>query len=236
MPSTDLSGKETNLGATATIDRDARTRVLVADDHEVIRQGLRALLEEENDYEVCGEAANGWEAVEKARRLRPDVVVLDVSMPGLNGLEAARQIRGARLETEIMVLTGYDSEQLAQKLLAAGVHGYLLKSDLPSDLLAGINSLRQHRPFFSTKITTMVLNGYVSTLTDESSLDASLTARERQIIQLLAEGKSNKEVANSLGISVKTAETHRARLMQKLNLHSIADVVHYAVRNRIIEP
>jgi DNA-binding NarL/FixJ family response regulator len=215
-----------------------KTRILLVDDHELVRKGLRALLETSEINEICGEAKDGREAIEKARQLRPDVVVLDVCMPELNGLEAAREIKRAVDGAEVLALTVSDSEQMAQELLKAGVCGYLLKSDAGRDLVKGVESLREHRPFFTSKIAKMVLEGYLRAMADSSSADGSgvnLTDRERQIVQLLAEGKSNKEIAELLQITVKTVETHRANVMHKLNLHSIGDLVRYAIRNEIIE-
>ncbi|MGH9360147.1 MAG: response regulator [Terriglobia bacterium] len=212
---------------------------MLVDDHELVRKGLRFILEQNPQYEICGEAGNGREAIEKARELAPDVVILDISMPELNGLEAAREIRTAAPRVEILALTVSDSEQLAQQLLSAGVRGYLLKSDAARDLAAGVESLLQRRPFFTSKIARMVLQGYLDSLANADqpkALSAQLTSRERQIIQLLAEGKSSKDVAIILGITVKTAETHRANIMRKLDLHSISDLVRFAIRNEITEP
>ncbi len=210
-------------------------RILVADDHEYIRLGLRELIKTEPGFEICAEAANGQEAVEKTQNLKPDVVVLDVSMPGLNGIEATRQIMRKVPETEVLVLTVYESEQLISELLNAGARGYLLKSDAGRELLVAIESLHQRRPFFTSKVARMVLRGYLQGAAFGDHPSESLTPRERQITQLLAEGKTNKDVAVIQGITVKTAETHRANLMRKLDLHSISDLVHYAVRNQIIE-
>jgi DNA-binding NarL/FixJ family response regulator len=215
-----------------------KTRILLVDDHELVRKGLRALLEASENNEICGEAKDGREAIEKARQLRPDVVVLDVCMPELNGLEAAKEIKRAVDSAEVLALTVSDSEQLAQELLKAGVYGYLLKSDAGRDLVKGVESLREHRPFFTSKVAKMVLEGYLRAMAQDSRADTtgvSLTDKERQIIQLLAEGKSNKEIADVLQITVKTAETHRANIMHKLSLHSIGDLVRYAIRNEIIE-
>jgi DNA-binding NarL/FixJ family response regulator len=214
-------------------------RILVADDHDVVRQGLRALLETQKSWQVCAEAATGREAVERARREKPDVVVLDITMPELNGLEAARQILQALPHTEIVILTMHESEEMARQVLAVGVHGYVLKSDAARELVAAVEALAEHKPYFTTRVSQMVLEGY---LKSEASGPAALprfrrlTAREREVVQLLAEGKSNKEVAARLGISVKTAETHRGNIMRKLNLHSVAELVHYAVRNQIVQP
>ncbi len=227
------------LSADTVRAQSAPIRVLLVDDHELVRKGIRTLLESNPRYQVCGEACDGRQAVAKAHQLRPDVVVMDVCMPELNGLEAAREIRQSLDQTEVLALTVTDSEQLAQQLLSAGVRGYLLKSDAARDLLTGVESLKEHRPFFSSKIARMVLDGYLKAAARQGTVggfSVSLTGRERHIIQLLAEGKSNKEVADALGITVKTSETHRANIMHKLNLHSIGDLVHYAVRNQMIEP
>ena len=215
-----------------------KVRILLADDHELVRRGLRAILAADPRYEICGEASNGREAIEKARQLEPDLVILDISMPELNGLEAAREIKRSAARTEVLALTVNDSEQLAQELLNIGVRGYLLKSDAARDLVAGVESLQQHRPFFTSKIAQMVLRGYLGSVAnaprpDDSS--ASLTPRERQIVQLLAEGRSSKEIADLLDITLKTSETHRANIMRKLNLHSITDLVRFAIRNEIID-
>lgn len=223
-------------GAASGRPTEGLTRILIADDHESVRQGLRELIKSEATFEVCGEAADGWDAAERARQLRPDVVVLDVSMPGLNGVEATRQIVKDNPAAEVLILTVYESEQIIEELLNAGARGYLLKSDVGRDLLLAINSLSRHRPFFTSKVARIVLEGYLEkTSQAPRSGSLGLTTTERQVVQLLAEGKSNKEVAVIQGIEVKTAETHRANLMRKLGLHSVCDLVHYAVRNQIIE-
>ncbi|MGH9377902.1 MAG: response regulator [Terriglobia bacterium] len=211
------------------------TRVLVADDHESVRRGIRELIKTDPALEMCGESANGWEAVEKARALKPDVAVLDMSMPRMNGLEAARKITKENPSIEVMILTVHDSEQLIEEVLTAGAHGYMLKSDIGQDLLTAISSLSRRRPFFTVKVARMVLKGYLGSTARAGGSYQDLTSRERQVIQLLAEGKSSKEVAVIQDIAVKTAETHRTNLMRKLGLHSICDLVHYAVRNQIIE-
>jgi DNA-binding NarL/FixJ family response regulator len=168
-------------------------------------------------------------------QLKPDIVALDLSMPVLNGLEATRQIRMACPETEVLILTVHESEQMVRDVLQAGAHGYILKSDAARDLTTAIDSLSQHRPFFTSKVGKMVLDGFLTAAQERQAPASVLSAREREIVQLLAEGKSNKEVAAVLGISVKTAETHRNRIMRKLKLYSICDLVHYAVRNEIVE-
>jgi DNA-binding NarL/FixJ family response regulator len=211
-------------------------RILVADDHQVVRTGLRTLLESKTGWQVCAEAANGREAVEKAGQLKPDVAVLDIGMPLLNGVEATRQIRKLSPQTEILILTMHDSELLIQEVLAAGAHGYILKDDADRNLVAAVDALRRHKPYLSSRVSESVSNqaGGDATAFSPSSRNR-LTPREREVLQLLAEGKSNKEVAAILEISVKTAETHRANIMLKLDFHSVTELVRYAVRNKIIQ-
>ena len=210
-------------------------RILVADDHQVVRTGLRALLESKAGWQVCAEASNGREAVEKAGQHKPDVAVLDIGMPLLNGVEATRQIRKLSPQTEILILTMHDSEQLIQEVLGAGAHGYILKDDADRNLIAAVDALRRHKPYLSSRVSEAVSNATSPAQDGSNSSRSRLTPREREIVQLLAEGKSNKEVAGYLGISVKTAETHRANIMLKLDFHSLADLVRYAVRNNIIQ-
>jgi DNA-binding NarL/FixJ family response regulator len=211
-------------------------RILVADDHEVVRKGVCSLLETHPGWTVVGEATTGRDAVKKAEKLKPDVVVLDYSMPELNGLEAIRQILKAVPQAEVLVLTMHDSEQVTRHVLAAGARGYVLKSDAALNLVAAVEALRQHKPFLTAAVSEMVFRDFQKSSRSEDSLPGDrLTQREREIVQLLAEGKSNKEVASLLGISIKTAETHRRNVLGKLNLHSISDLVHYAIRNKIIE-
>jgi DNA-binding NarL/FixJ family response regulator len=215
-------------------------RAVIADDHDVVRSGLRSLLVAAG-IQVVGEASNGREAVERSRELKPDVVVMDISMPELNGLEATRQIIAELPGTEVLILTMHQAEELVRQVLDTGARGYMLKSDAARELVMAVQALRQHQPFLTTKISEMVLSGYLRKNANPPSMTptggtARLTPREREIMQLLAEGNSNKEVAGKLGISVKTAETHRSRVMAKLNLNSITDLVRYAVRNGIVEP
>lgn len=213
-------------------------RILVADDHDVVRTGLRKLLLERAGWEVCGEAKTGREAVALAIKLAPNVVVMDISMPELNGLEAARQIRKALPRCEILILTLHLSDQLAFQSAEAGVRGYVLKSDANRDLVAAVEALALHRTFFTTKISEMMLDRFRTRKDKRNELGIPhdrLTSRQREIVQLLAEGKSSKNVAGVLNISVKTAETHRANIMRKLELHSVSDLVRYAVKNQIIE-
>jgi DNA-binding NarL/FixJ family response regulator len=213
--------------------------ILIADDHDVVRRGLKSLLQSHPGWEVCAEASNGREAVELAKNLKPQVVVLDVTMPGLGGLEATRQILGVLPRTEILILTMHESEELVGEVLEAGARGYVLKTDTGRDLLRAVEAVSEHKPFFTTKIAEMVLHGYLERKRQPvaaRSQPGSLTAREREVIHLLAEGKSNKQVATILGIATKTAEAHRINIMRKLNLHSIVEVVRYAVRNQLLSP
>jgi DNA-binding NarL/FixJ family response regulator len=211
-------------------------RILIADDHEVARRGVRSLLEAHPGWEVCGEAKDGREAVECANKMKPDVVLLDIGMPNLNGLDAARQILAASPETRILILTMHDSEQVVREVLAVGARGFLLKSDAGRDVVAAVEALQHNRTFFTTRVAQMVLEGYLhpSDGTDRPARHI-LTPREREVIQLLAEGRTTKEVAVTLNLSVKTAETHRTNLMRKLDLHSVADLTLYAVRNSIVQ-
>jgi DNA-binding NarL/FixJ family response regulator len=211
-------------------------RVLVADDHGVVLRGMCELIDSSPHCEVVATATTGQEAAAKVRQFRPDVAVLDINMPVLNGIEATCKIHSEVPETAVLILTAYDSEQLANATLRAGARGYVLKSDAAVDLVRAVESLGQGRPFFSTPLAQMVLNGYLEAQNRQGP-DAAmgLTPIERQIIQLLAEGYSNKEVAVRQGITPKTAETHHANIMRKLGLKSMSDIVHFAVRNRIIE-
>jgi DNA-binding NarL/FixJ family response regulator len=213
-------------------------RILIVDDHAVVRRGVRSLLESEEGFAITGEAATGREAVDMARRLQPDVVVMDLSLPELNGLDATRQILKDSPRSEILVLTMHHSEELARDVLQAGARGYVLKSDADQSLIAAVKSLREHKPFLSSRVTEFVLDDYLrrTDAIEEALSREAVTAREREIIQLLAEGKSNKETASTLGISVKTIEAHRANIMRKLRLRSVSELVRYAIRNKIVQP
>ena len=213
-------------------------RILVADDHDIMRRGLKQLLTAKPGWEVCAEAKNGREAVAMAEQSKPEVVVMDISMPELNGLEAARQIKKALPKTEIVILTLHFSDQLVHDIVEAGARGYIMKSDADRDLVAAVEAVSHRRSFFTPKAAEMVLNGFRkrNARTElPQEYRNRLTPREREIVQLLAEGKSSKEVAVALGISVKTAETHRANIMRKLEIHSVSELVLYAVKNQIIE-
>ena len=210
-------------------------RILVADDHQVVRTGLRALLESKTGWRVCAEAANGREAVEKATELQPEVAILDIGMPLLNGMEATRQIRKVSPGTEILILTMHDSEHMIQGVLEAGARGYILKDDADRNLLAAVEALRRHKPYLSTRVSAAASRVARRDAVGTERPARPLTPREREIVQLLAEGQSTKEVATYLKISVKTAETHRANIMLKMGFHSLTELVRYAVKNKIIQ-
>ena len=210
------------------------TRLLIADDFPLFRKGVREFLESQKDYEVIGEAATGREALNKAKHLKPHVVILDIGMPELNGLDATREILKAIPGTEVIILSLHESEDLVHQVLEAGARGYVLKSDAESTLLEAVEAVRHHRAFFASKIAAMVLETYLKGGKDVRGEKAHrLTSRERQIVQLLAEGKSNKEVASTLGISLHTAVTHRSNIMRKLEVHSVSELVRYAIRNNL---
>jgi DNA-binding NarL/FixJ family response regulator len=213
-------------------------RILVVDDHDIIRRGLKQLLTSRPGWEVCGEAKTGREAVALAKQLQPDIVVMDVSMPELDGLEAARKINKLFPKMGILILTLHFSDPLVRDIVAAGARAYILKSDAARDLVVGVEALANQQTFFTPRAADVLLNAFSR---KNSQLDlrvlnrSRLTPREREIVKLLAEGKTSREAALALGISVKTAETHRANIMRKLEVHSVSEVVRYAVQNHIIE-
>lgn len=213
-----------------------KTRILLADDHGVVRKGLRFLLESEADLEVAGEAADGREAVDLTDQLRPDVVVMDIAMPRLNGIDATSQIVKRHPTTGVIILSMHSDEQYLMRALSSGARGYLLKDSAESDLIRAVRTVREGKPFFSPEISQTLLEDYLRQLQERGVSDSYdlLTDREKEVLQLLAEGKSNKEVATVLNLSPYTVETHRTRIMQKLNLHNTAEIVLYAVRKRII--
>ena len=212
-------------------------RILIADDHQLFRYGVRALLQSHAGWEICGEARTGREAVAKAIELKPDIVILDIIMPELNGVDAARRIRIASKNTEILILSMHYSDQLIREIVDAGARGYVLKSDPDYDLLIAVETLAKHEPFFTSQAAEVIRSEFN---TDEPVrkipkwLRNRVTSREREIIQLLAEGNRGKEIASSLGISFKTVESHRSNVMRKLEMHNISELVRYAVRNQII--
>jgi DNA-binding NarL/FixJ family response regulator len=211
-------------------------RILIADDHELVRRGLTAELSQVPGWTVVAAVANGREAVASAATLKPDIVVLDLTMPELNGLDAARRILADEPAARILILTAHESEQLVREVLGAGAQGYVLKSDAGRVLVAALHALLDGRPFFTSNVARMVLDGYLRSESQDAGSVPALSAREREIVQLLAEGNGNKDVARVLNISVKTAETHRSNIMRKMGFGSLAELVRYAIRNKIIEP
>ncbi len=212
-------------------------RILVADDHDVVRQGLRSLLESRAGWEVCGEASNGREAVEMSVQLKPEIVIMDIAMPTMTGLEATRQILKASPKTQVIVLTMHESEELLREVLDAGARGYVLKTDKGRELISAVDAVCNHNTFFTSRVAEMVLHGYLETSNGAlkpMNRAQSLTSREKEVLHLVADGKSNKEVAAGLSISVKTAEAHRVNIMRKLNAQSVVDLVKYAMRNNML--
>ena len=213
-------------------------KILLADDHPLMRQGIRSMLESQPGWTVCGDAGNGREAVAMAKRLSPDVAVIDITMPELNGIEAARQIRREMPSVEILILTMHHSDALIAGALEAGARGCILKSDSARLLIAAVEAVAQHKPFLAGKVAEAVMGRSLKGEVDEEdtvALDHRLSAREREVVQLVAEGRTNKEIATELGVSVKTVDAHRMNIMRRLNVHSVAELVRYAIRNKIIE-
>jgi len=215
-----------------------KIKILIADDHEIVRHGVRDLIATQPAWEMCGEAETGRDAVRLADEKQPDIVILDLSMPGLNGMDAARQIRKSRPDMKILIFTMHETEELVREVFRAGANGYVLKSDAGTHLVAAIDSVLEGRHYCSSKLNDWIFQGFLRAARGEpgeAPADDALTAREREIVQLLSEGQGNKEVAAVLGISVKTVETHRAVIMRKLRLNAFSDLVRYAIRNHIIE-
>jgi DNA-binding NarL/FixJ family response regulator len=216
-----------------------KLRILIADDHEVVRRGLSTLLQTHEGWEICGEAKDGREAVDMARQSKPDVVILDVGMPNLNGLAATRLLSQQNPQQKIIVLTITDSDEVIREALDAGARGFVLKSDAARDLVSAVEALQHNRMFFTARVNDMVLAGFLdkgqTAARGEAPRLPKLTPREHEVVQLLAEGKSSKEVATLLNLSTKTAETHRSNIMRKLGFHSIRDIVVYAIKNNIIQ-
>jgi len=211
-------------------------RILVADDHPVFRLGLCSLLSSHKGWEICGEAADGREAVEKCKTLKPDLLILDICMPRLNGVDAARQIIKNNPAQRILVVTDVNSEQVVRDCLDAGVRGWVFKSERNDNLTAAVEELQRLKTSFSASVSNLILNGYLRRNVNPHTPPTvcGLTIREREVLQLLSEGKANKEIATALGVSVKTTETHRSNMMRKTKLHSVAELVLYAVRNEIV--
>jgi len=215
-----------------------KLRILVADDHEIVRSGLISLMKSHPGWEICSEAKDGHQAVEQARELKPDIAILDIGMPTLNGLEATRQILRDNPRIKVLILTINDTDEVVRAVLDAGARGFLLKSDAARELVAAVDALHDNKTFFTARVAEMVLSGFLDRSHSSSKHAPTvpvLTPRERQVVQLLSEGKSTKEVARALDLSVKTAETHRSNIMRKLKLHSVSELVLYAVRNNIIQ-
>jgi DNA-binding NarL/FixJ family response regulator len=214
-----------------------KLRILIADDHELVRRGIRGVLRDQGGWSVVGEATNGRDAIEKAGRLKPDVTILDISMPDLDGLQATRQIREASPNTDVVVLTMHDSDQMVRRVLEAGALGYVLKSDLAGHLVKAVKDVSTGKLFLTPKVSDIVLRGFLKKGNQPNPDDHSKarpTVRETEIIRLLAEGLANKEIASKLGIAIRTVETHRAKIMLKLGLHSLSALIHYAIRHKIM--
>jgi DNA-binding NarL/FixJ family response regulator len=232
-----MSVGETPIQGTVSAHSTRTLRILVADDHDIIRRGLRHLLAAHPEWHICAEARTGREAVLLCEQHKPDIAILDISMPELNGLEATRRIRKESPSTNVIILSLHFSDQLVKDVVEAGARGYVMKADTDRDLMTAVEAISNHRTFFTARAAEMLL----SNLSDRTSAQPTaiprsrLTSREREIVQLLAEGNSSKEVATILGISVKTAETHRANIMRKLQVHSASELVRYAIKNSIIE-
>lgn len=216
----------------------SKIRVLLADDHTIVRQGLRALLDSQEDIEVVGEAEDGRQAFEKTKELIPDVVVIDITMPNLNGIEATRQIKKLNPEIKVLVLTVHDNEEYIHQILQAGASGYLLKESAVTDLVSAINAVKKGGIFLSPAISKVVVKDYIKHAEegtgDFDSLNI-LTNREREVLQLIAEGHTNREVAHLLKLSVKTVDVHRSHIMEKLNIHDVTGLVKYSIRKGLIK-
>ena len=212
------------------------TRILIADDHLVVRSGLRAILESQEGWQVVAEAADGREALTKAIETKPDVAIIDYSLPVMNGVEVTREICSRAPGIEVLMFTMHDREALIREVIEAGARGYLLKSDAKRNLIAAIRCLAGHKPFFTEKLSTAVLRPLLSPDKETTEREPSLSPRERRIVQLIAEGHSNREMSEILDLSVKTIEAHRSAAMRKLNLTSTAAIVRYAIRNGLVEP
>jgi DNA-binding NarL/FixJ family response regulator len=211
----------------------SKMRILIADDHEVVRKGIRTLLETRSEWEICGEASTGWDAVAKAKRQKPDVVLLDISMPDLGGLEAIPEILKVHPNGKILVLTMHESGRMATRVLAAGASGLVLKSDAAHDLVRAVQSIERNQPFISPAVTTLIIGHLAKNSVPGPS--PSVTPRELEVLRLLALGRTNKEVASALDLSVKTVDAHRFNIMRKLDLRTYSDLIQYAIRQRIIE-
>jgi two-component system response regulator NreC len=215
----------------------SKIRILIADDHSIVREGVRMILDGQEDFEVIGEASTGRQALEEARRLKPDVVVMDISMPDMTGIEATTKIRTELPQTQVMGLTMHEDESYVFELLKAGAAGYVLKRAAAEDLVTAVRAAHQGEAFLYPTVAKLVVQDYLqrATAQDQAALDG-LTGREREVLTLIAEGLTNQEIAGRLYISIKTVQTHRAHIMEKLNLHDRTELVRYAIRKGLIEP
>ncbi|HEY3346658.1 MAG TPA: response regulator transcription factor [Nitrospirota bacterium] len=209
-------------------------KILLVDDHTIVRQGLRALLESQEGFQVVGEADNGRDAVKKAQELQPDVVIMDIAMPILNGLEATRQIKKIMPEVKIVALTMYNDEEYVFQILKSGASGYLIKETAANELITAINSVKGGNPFFSPLISRKIMESYLREDSEKKAEGDKLTNREKEVLQLIAEGYTNNEIGNLMGISVKTVETHRAHIMSKLDIHDMAGLIKYAIKKGLV--
>jgi DNA-binding NarL/FixJ family response regulator len=220
------------MTANTNNNSNRKTRILLADDHAVVRSGFRMILSAQEDFEVIGEVSNGREAVEQATAAQPDVIVMDVTMPELNGIEATRRIAAASPRTRVLALSMHRDAVYVREILRAGARGYLLKDSGEGDLVAAVRAVARGEGFLSPAVSNAVLSDYRKHVTDPIDL---LTSREREVLQMIAEGRTNKEIANSLNLSVYTVEAHRGRVMEKLNLHSTGELVRFSLRNGLID-
>lgn len=212
-------------------------RIVVADDHELVRRGIRDLLHVQRGWKVVGEAAGGRDAVEMVKSLKPDIAILDITMPEMDGLEATRQIREAAAPARVLILTMHESDQMVRRVLEAGARGYVLKSDMAVHLVQAVKDLANGKLSLTPKVSEIVLEGFLKRGVDakqQEHASARLSPREREIVRLLARGRANKEIAAELGITLRTVETHRRRIMMKMGFHSLTDLIHYAIRDKIV--
>jgi DNA-binding NarL/FixJ family response regulator len=214
-----------------------KLRIVVADDHELVRRGIRDLLQVQRGWRVVGEAASGREAVDKVRKSKPDIAILDITMPDMDGLEATRQIRETGIETEVLILSMHESDQMVRRVLEVGARGYVLKSDMAVSLVKAVTDVAKGKVSLTPKVSEIVLNGFLKLGKDgkqSQRWEGQPTARETEIIRLLAAGKGNKEIATALGITARTVETHRARIMMKMGFHSLSELIHYAIQCKMV--
>lgn len=211
-----------------------KKKVFLADDHEIMREGLSVLLSKHSDMEVVGQASDGRKAVKMACELMPDVVLMDIAMPNLNGIDATRQLTSKLPDTKIMALSTHSTKSIVAKMLRAGASGYMLKESAFEELITGINAMLEGRTYLCTRIANVVLTDYMNMLTDPKRYGGDeLTPREREVLQLVAEGATTKEIAASLHVSVKTVDSHREHIMNKLNIHNVAELTKYAIREGV---